>query len=90
MSLITQRRRSEALLLASQEGFSTKKGRNRGAGLAILIDNVAKRNRGKVGLYAALSPQQRTIQARWSISYCEPIRSKHFPKRRSCSGDCSS
>jgi anti-sigma regulatory factor (Ser/Thr protein kinase) len=42
----------EALLLASQEGFSTKKGRNRGAGLAILIDNVAKRNRGYVGLYA--------------------------------------
>jgi anti-sigma regulatory factor (Ser/Thr protein kinase) len=52
----------EALLLASQEGFSTKKGRNRGAGLAILIDSIAKRNRGYVGLYA---PGHSRMQRGW-------------------------
>jgi hypothetical protein len=43
----------QAILLASKEGFSTKQGgRNLGAGLAILIDNVVDRNGGEVQIYA--------------------------------------
>jgi sensor histidine kinase regulating citrate/malate metabolism len=43
---------AQALLLATREGFSTKKLRNRGAGLAILIDNVVERNGGSLAIYA--------------------------------------
>jgi anti-sigma regulatory factor (Ser/Thr protein kinase)/anti-anti-sigma regulatory factor len=43
----------EAIFWASEEGFSTKPGgRNLGAGLAILIDNVVERNGGEVQIYA--------------------------------------
>jgi len=43
----------EALLLAAQDGVSSKRGgRNRGAGLALLIDNVVGRSSGAVRIYS--------------------------------------
>jgi anti-sigma regulatory factor (Ser/Thr protein kinase) len=42
-----------ALYLAAQEGFTSKPGgRNMGAGLSYLTDNVVSRNRGEVSIYS--------------------------------------
>jgi sensor histidine kinase regulating citrate/malate metabolism len=41
-----------AIAKAVQDGFSSKGGKNRGAGLSYLVDNVAGRNRGWLGIYS--------------------------------------
>jgi hypothetical protein len=42
----------QMLRLAATEGFSSKPGKNKGAGLSYLIDNVVKRNQGWLGIYS--------------------------------------
>jgi hypothetical protein len=41
-----------AIVQATKEGFSSKPGKNMGAGLSYLIDNVVRRNKGWVGIYS--------------------------------------
>jgi hypothetical protein len=43
-----------ALVKATKEGFSSKPGKNKGAGLSYLIDNVVRGNEGWVGIYSGL------------------------------------
>jgi anti-sigma regulatory factor (Ser/Thr protein kinase) len=63
-----------AIALAAQEGISSKpKGRNQGAGLSYLIDNVVGRNQGWVGIYSnrgqfTCSPDNENIRRRPRLS----------------------
>ncbi len=41
-----------AIVAATREGFSSKPGKNMGAGLSYLIDNVVRLNQGWVGIYS--------------------------------------
>ena len=42
----------QALCIATQEGFSSRPGRNMGAGLNYIVDNIVKRYKGWVGIYS--------------------------------------
>jgi anti-sigma regulatory factor (Ser/Thr protein kinase) len=64
----------EAIALAIQEGISSKRGgRNRGAGLSYLVDNVVRRNQGQLRIFSnhgqlTCSPTEHSVETNTRLS----------------------